>query len=250
MGIDEVLRRAPVFADLDDDGLAMLRANAREIRVRRGEVLYREGQSEKQLYVVIYGKLKVTKCSEDRRELLVALFGPGDTFGEMSLFDPGPRIVTVTAVTETGLLVLDHDLVRSVLVGRPKVAGALYQQVARRLRDGAGSMADLVFLDVPGRVAKTLLLLATRFGTELPGDRTHVAHDLTQEELAQLVGASRETANKALADFVSRGWIRLSGRAMIVLNADRLRARAGGRASARLAPQRSAVTGTATAVAG
>ena len=86
-------------------------------------------------------------------------------------------------------------------------------------------VADLVFTDVPGRVAKNLLDLADRFG-EQERDGLHVHHDLTQEELAQLVGASRETVNKALADFASRGWLRLDGKSVIILDPERLARRA------------------------
>ena len=82
-------------------------------------------------------------------------------------------------------------------------------------------MADLVFTDVPGRVAKALLDLAERFGSQ-DRDGLHVHHDLTQEELAQLVGASRETVNKALADFAQRGWLRIEAKAVVILDMDRL----------------------------
>ena len=86
-------------------------------------------------------------------------------------------------------------------------------------------MADLVFTDVPGRVAKNLLDLADRFGSK-EADGLHVHHDLTQEELAQLVGASRETVNKALADFASRGWLRLEPRSVVIMDIERLSRRA------------------------
>jgi CRP-like cAMP-binding protein len=101
------------------------------------------------------------------------------------------------------------------------VAEELLRALARRLRRTNESLADLVFSDVPGRVAKALLDLSTRFG--VPSDEgIHVTHDLTQEELAQLVGASRETVNKALADFASRGWLRLEARAVVLIDLERL----------------------------
>ena len=226
MGIDEALRKAPLFAALDEDDIASLRANTKEIRVKRGEVLYREGDSGDELFMVIHGKVKMGRTADDGRESLLALLGPGDTFGEVGLFDPGPRAATATAVTEGTMLCIDNDHLRGWLVGRPKVAEALLQQVARRLRNGAEAMADLVFLDVPGRVAKALLDLSARFGTAAASGGIYVAHDLTQEELAQLVGASRETVNKALAEFVNRGWIRLEARAVVILEVERLRGRA------------------------
>ena len=101
----------------------------------------------------------------------------------------------------------------------------LLQALAQRLSKTNESLADLVFSDVPGRVAKALLDLSDRFGRPA-ADGLLVAHDLTQEELAQLVGASRETVNKALADFATRGWIRLEARAVLLLDVERLQRRA------------------------
>ncbi|MGI9084035.1 MAG: Crp/Fnr family transcriptional regulator, partial [Aeromicrobium sp.] len=111
------------------------------------------------------------------------------------------------------------------LVQHPKVATQLLAALARRLRRTNEAMADLVFSDVPGRVAKALLDLARRFLAP-SDDGVRVTHDLTQEELAQLVGASRETVNKALADFVSRGWMRLEPRSVVILDLERLQRRA------------------------
>ena len=105
------------------------------------------------------------------------------------------------------------------------MALGLLSQIAARLRKANDVNADLVFSDVPGRVAKALLDLADRFG-RTADDGVHVHHDLTQEELAQLVGASRETVNKALADFASRGWLRLEARAVLIQDVERLKRRA------------------------
>jgi len=146
-------------------------------------------------------------------------------FGELSLFDPGPRTATATAVTDTSVLGLGHDELEPWLTGRPEVAAQLLGALAQRLRRTNEAMADLVFSDVPGRVAKALLDLARRFGVQSE-DGLHVTHDLTQEELAQLVGASRETVNKALADFASRGFLRLEARAVVILDIERLSRRA------------------------
>ena len=146
-------------------------------------------------------------------------------FGELSLFDPGPRSATATAVTDVDLASLGHDELQRWLTGRPDVARGLLGQLAARLRRTNDVVADLVFSDVPGRVAKALLDLATRFGRQAD-DGIHVHHDLTQEELAQLVGASRETVNKALADFANRGWLRLEPRSVVLVDVERLQRRA------------------------
>ena len=196
-----------------------------EGRLRRGEVLFHEGDAGDRLYIVTDGKIKLGRTSSDGRENLLAIMGPGQMFGELSLFDPGPRSATVTAITETSYLSLSHDDMMRWLDGRPAVALGLLSQLAGRLRRSNDVVADLVFSDVPGRVAKALLDLADRFG-RTADDGVHVHHDLTQEELAQLVGASRETVNKALADFASRGWLRLEPRSVVLMDVDRLARRA------------------------
>ncbi|MDQ1106497.1 CRP/FNR family cyclic AMP-dependent transcriptional regulator [Nocardioides zeae] len=224
MDID-VLRQAPLFSALDDDSIESLVASLAETRLRRGEVLFHEGDSGDKLYVVLEGKVKLGRTSADGRENLLAILGPGQMFGELSLFDPGPRSATVTAVTESTFASLSHEDLQLWLEGRPVVARGLLSQLAARLRKANDVVADLVFSDVPGRVAKALIDLADRFG-RTADDGVHVHHDLTQEELAQLVGASRETVNKALADFTSRGWLRLEPRSVVIMDIERLSRRA------------------------
>jgi CRP/FNR family transcriptional regulator, cyclic AMP receptor protein len=219
--VDDVLRRTPLFATLDQDASASLRSSMSEIELARGESLFHEGDLGDALYVVVRGKVKLGRTSGDGRENLVAVLGPGEMFGELSLFDPGPRSATATALVDSSLLGLNQEELTPWLATRPDVARALLRAIARRLRRTNDSMSDLVFSDVPGRVAKALLDLSARFGTAAD-DGIHVAHDMTQEELAQLVGASRETVNKALADFAGRGWLRLEARAVVLTNVERL----------------------------
>lgn len=222
---DDVLRRAPLFQALDDDGAAALQAGVTIVELARGERLFEEGASGNQLYVVLDGKIKLTRAAADGRENLLSVVGPGEMFGELSLFDPRPRTASAIAVTDSRLGALAHDDLRNWLTGRPDVALHLLQALAQRLRRTNDVMADLVFTDVPGRVAKALLDLADRFGA-VRDEGLQVNHDLTQEELAQLVGASRETVNKALADFAARGWLQLSAKSVLLIDPDRLAKRA------------------------
>src|SRR6185436_19710111 len=113
----------------------------------------------------------------DGRENLLAVLGPGEMFGELSLFDPGPRTATATSVTESTLASLDHDDLRPLLLAQPRVAVQLLRALAQRLRRTNEAMADLVFSDVPGRVAKALLDLSRRFGKQTD-QGVLVAHDL------------------------------------------------------------------------
>ena len=222
---DDVVRQAPLFAALDDEAAEALRSTMTRVEVPRGEAIFHEGDPGDRLYVIVEGKIKLGRASGDGRENLLAILGPGEMFGELSLFDPGPRNAAGTAVADTVLLGVGSDDLDEWLRGRPEVARHLLRALARRLRRTNEALADLVFSDVPGRVAKALLDLSERFGRPTD-DGLRVAHDLTQEELAQLVGASRETVNKALADFVHRGWIQLQGKSVVVLDEDRLRRRA------------------------
>lgn len=222
---DDVLRRAPLFSGLDDEAAAALDGSMSPLTLRRGEVLFNEGDDGDQLYVVTDGKIKLGRTSPDGRENLLAILGPGQMFGELSFFDPGPRSATATSVTDVSLKSLGHDALSPVLNTHPNVAMALLNQLAGRLRRTNEVVGDLVFSDVPGRVAKALLDLASRFGRRAD-DGVHVNHDLTQEELAQLVGASRETVNKALADFASRNWLRLEPRSVVIMDLERLQRRA------------------------
>ncbi len=223
--MDDVLMSAPLFAALDAEAAAALKASMDERRLLKGDVLFAEGDSGDRLYVVTEGKIKLGHASSDGRESLLAVMGEGEMFGELSLFDPGPRTATATALTDVTVLGLGHTALRPWLTGRPEVAESLLQALAQRLRRTNDAMADLTFSDVPGRVAKALLDLGERFGRSMP-DGLHVTHDMTQEELAQLVGASRETVNKALADFASRGWLRLESRSVVLLDVERLHRRA------------------------
>ena len=218
---EEVVRRAPLFTALDEAAAVSLRASMDSVKIAKGSILFKEGDEGEHLYVIIDGKLKLGTSSGDGRENLLSILGPGEMFGELSLFDPGPRTSTATAVTDAKLLSLSHEIVIPWLKQNPEVALQLLTRLSQRLRRTNEAVGDLVFSDVPGRVAKALIDLGDRFGKTTP-EGLLVNHDLTQEELAQLVGASRETVNKALADFAGRGWLKLDGRSVLIADVDRL----------------------------
>jgi CRP-like cAMP-binding protein len=217
----EVIRKAPLFTALDDVAAASLLANMVSVKIAKGAILFAEGDEGDQLYVIAEGKLKLGTSSGDGRENLLSILGPGEMFGELSLFDPNPRTSTATAVTDAKLLSLGQEKLLPWLIENPKVSLQLLASLAQRLRRTNEAVGDLVFSDVPGRVAKALIDLGERFGKKTD-EGLYVHHDLTQEELAQLVGASRETVNKALADFAGRNWLKLDGRAVLITDFERL----------------------------
>ena len=171
--------------------------------------------------------MKLGRTAADGRENLLAVLGPGEMFGELSLFDPGPRTATATAVTDATLLGLGHDdlqpwLHRPARGRRAAARGAGPPAAPHQRGDGRPRLHRRAR---PGRQGAARPRPAVR--RRRPTDGLRVTHDLTQEELAQLVGASRETVNKALADFASRGLLRLEARAVVILDVERLTRRAG-----------------------
>jgi CRP/FNR family transcriptional regulator, cyclic AMP receptor protein len=223
--VDEILIRAGIFQGVEPHAAEALAQALEGVEFPRGHVIFAEGEPGDRLYIVGSGKVKIGRKSPDGRENLLMVAGPSDMFGELSIFDPGPRTSSATSVTEVRAYTMDRAALREWIGKRPEIAEQLLRVLARRLRRTNNMLADLIFTDVPGRVAKQLLQLAQRFGG-VEGGHLRVTHDLTQEELAQLVGASRETVNKALADFASRGWLRLEGKSVVILDQDRLARRA------------------------
>jgi CRP-like cAMP-binding protein len=211
-----------LFQGVEPSGVSALTNQLHEVDFPRGHTLFVEGQPGDRLYIIVSGKVKIARSSPDGRENLLTIMGPSDMFGELSILDPGPRTSSATTITDLWAVSIDREALCAWMVERPEIIERLLRVVARRLRRTNDNVADLIFTDVPGRVAKQLLQLAQRFGTQEDG-ALRVTHDLTQTEIAQLVGASRETVNKALGDFAHRGWITLEGKSVLISNAERLR---------------------------
>lgn len=215
----DILARCPLFSVLDADGMARVAAVARPVTLARNEVLFEEGDPPGAVYVVVSGRVGILKGAVDgARESLVALMDPGDVFGEMGLFDGGGRSGRARALEACELLEVPYPALRVALEANPEALWAVLALLARRIRATDESLADAMLLDVAGRTAKRLLELAE------PGDGFVPA--LTQEELAAMVGASRERVNKAMAAFVRLGWLEQMGRRYRVVDRERLADRA------------------------
>jgi len=224
--VNHVLARSGVFQGVSAETAEPVAEALERLDLPRGTTVFTEGEPGDSLFIILDGKVKIVRRAPDGRENVLSVMGPSDQFGELSIFDPGPRTATATALTDVSLAKMSQQALLPWIDAHPEIGVQLLRVLARRLRRTNDTVADLIFTDVPGRVAKSLLGMADRFGTRDDSGQLRVTHDLTQEELAQLVGASRETVNKALADFAHRGWIRLEGKAVLVLDEDRLRRRA------------------------
>ena len=221
-----VLLNAGLFYRLSSEVIDAVIRDMHGIRLARGERLFNQGDPGDRLYIVLAGKVKLAQHLGHGKERLIALLGPGDQFGELSLLDPGPRMSTAVIIADAYLAWLDKPALHRWLTKHPEVAQQLLRVIARRLRRTRTELADTIFVDVSGRVAKNLILLGRRFGTRAE-EQWQVPHDLTQTELAQLVGASRETVNKALSDFANRGWLQIEQGSVVILDPTRLKIRAG-----------------------
>lgn len=223
--MNRILANAALFRGLEPDVVAGLIDQLRPVDFAPGQVVFARGDLGAELYILVEGKVKLGRCADDGRENLLTVLAPPDMFGELSILDPGPQPWTATAVTPVCTAVVSRAQLDAWIDQYPAIGQRLLRLMARRLRHTTDTLADLAFIDAPARVAKQLLGLAQRFGTPENGSM-RVTHDLTQEELAQLVGATRETVNKALSDFRNRGWIRVDGKSVLISDSERLALRA------------------------
>lgn len=199
-----LLDATELFAALPADALEVLRGQTKTLPLPKGELLFSQGDASHELFVVALGRIAIATRSSDGRESMVAVLEPGGLFGELGLFDDEPRSADARALTDSEVIALRYDDARAVLQARPEILWIIVRLLAHRLRATDEALADAVFLDVPARTAKRLL--------ELAGEENEFQLPMTQEDLAGLVGASRERVNKALAMFTRLGWVEVTGR--------------------------------------
>ncbi len=212
-----LLGATELFAGLDPDYLATLAGRGSTRRLRRNEVLYGEGDKADGLHIVARGRIAIANKSFDGRESVVALMEEGELFGEMGLFNDDGRSAEARALEPSEVLELPYEPIRQLYDERPEMLWAVVSMLVRRLRNMDEALADSVFLDVTGRTAKRLL--------ELAGDNDEFTLPITQEELAGLVGASRERVNKAIASFVRLGWMEQHERRYVIRDRRQLQIR-------------------------
>src|SRR3984893_8079941 len=194
-----LLTRSELFSALDVEALRRVLAGARPIRCSRNDVILSEGDDAGELFVVRSGRVAIVQRSPEGRESVLALMEAGDLFGEMSLFDDEPRSAGARALESSELLSVPYPPIKAVLEERPQLLWEGVALLSRRLPAENAALADSVFLDGTGRAAKRRLALT--------GAAVELLLPITQEQLAGLVGASRERVNKAISAFVRLGWI-------------------------------------------
>jgi CRP/FNR family cyclic AMP-dependent transcriptional regulator len=220
VSVVETLRGVPLFADLGDVERGRLAAAVRQRSYPRNSVIVFEDDPGDALFVVGAGQVKVVLIGEDGREVILAVLGPGDFFGELSLIDDQPRSAHVIAMEDARLLVLRREDFQRALEDHPRIALGLLRTLARRLRRADDKIGALVLLDVYGRVARVLLELATEAPDGLIGPR------VTHATLAHMIGSSRETVSRTLRDLGDRGLITVTRKGIRLVDMTALRAAA------------------------
>ena len=217
----------PLFAGLDAPAIRLLADGAVRRSFRKGEAIFRESDQGEALYVVVEGLVKVSVSSPDGAELALTTLRPPDAFGELPLIDGGPRSASAIAVVDTTLLALDRRTLLDVIGAHPEQLDGLLRSVGgvlRRLTEQAG---DLVFLDLHGRVAKLLVRLADAQNGGRRDEPVTLDLNMTQSDLAEMVGGSRQSVNQILHAFARRGLVELHGREIRVIGSRGLARRAG-----------------------
>jgi CRP-like cAMP-binding protein len=213
-----LLADADLFRGIAESDLDALVASVEQRSFSRGDVIFTEGDNPTELFVVASGRIAMANKSIDGRESVVALMERGDLFGEMPLFDGLSRSAEARVLEPSDVVAIPYAPLRQLYESRPEMLWNVVALLAIRLRNTDEALADSVFLDVTGRTAKRLL--------ELAGDADEFSLPVTQEELAGMVGASRERVNKAIASFVKLGWIEQAERRYRITNREELTKRA------------------------
>jgi CRP/FNR family transcriptional regulator, cyclic AMP receptor protein len=210
-----LLQKVSIFAGLPPDDLADLAARMRPRSAEAGCLIVSQEGPGDALFVIVEGKVKVALYGDKGKEIILSILHAGDFFGEMSLLDRQPRSANVVALGEASLLWLDREAFQNHLVAHPTTALAVLAEMSRRLRRADAVIGNLALLDVYARVGRAVRELAHKQGEPADGGLL-IRERPTQQEMAGMVGSSRETVNRALQDFARRGLLELHGKQILV----------------------------------
>ena len=207
------LKAVPFFTQLSDKELDTIRAVAAEKTYPKNAVVLTEGEMGDSLYMIMSGKVKVFIGDEEGREIILKILGPSTFFGEMSMIDKQPRSASVTTIEPSTFLVLTHSSFERCVEQQPRIGNLVMQMLAQRVREADRKIGTLALMDVYGRVASTLLELSVYNDGKLV-----VGEKLSQQDLANMVGASREMVNRILKDLSDRGFISIESKSITIIN--------------------------------
>lgn len=209
----------PFFKDLGSSIIERLAPRVITTRVKKGSVIFRKGDIGAKLYAVRAGVVRISAPSEEGKDAIFNLVVPGELFGEIAFLDGGQRTADAVAIDNCELMVIERRDFIPLLRDDPEVALRLIKILCARLRRTSEQVEDIVFLGLPNRLAKVLLHLYRPSATALPRSKIQV----TQREISQMIGVSRESANKQLQDWQRRKWLKLERGGVVIFAPDALR---------------------------
>jgi CRP/FNR family transcriptional regulator, cyclic AMP receptor protein len=207
------IKSVPFFTQLGEGEVDVIRGLAAEKPYPKNAIVLTEGEMGDSLYMIQSGKVKVFISDEEGREMILKILGPGDFFGEMSMIDKQPRSASVTTLESSVFLVLSHGAFEKCVERVPRIANMVMRVLAQRVREADKKIGTLAMMDVYGRVASTLLELAVN-----DNGKMMVSEKLSQQDLANMVGASREMVNRILKDLADRGFISVESKSITIIN--------------------------------
>jgi CRP-like cAMP-binding protein len=214
-----LLRAHPFFKGLDEAVIDWLVPRALSRKLKKGTVLFRKGDAGSKLYAVCAGAVRISSTSEQGSDAILNLIIPGDIFGEIAFLDRGPRTADAIVVENSEVMVIERHDFMQLLREYPEVSMRLIEILCSRLRRTSEQVEDIIFLGLPHRLAKVLLHLYRRSSANAAPNKIHI----TQHEISQMIGASRESTNKQLRDWQRRKWLRLERSCVVVLAPEALK---------------------------
>lgn len=217
-----MLQNIPLFSGLMDSDLELISQNGKRKFFPKGSIVFNEGDMEDGLYIVITGKAKAVLIDEEGRELILSIFERGDFFGEMAIFDEQPRSATVEAIEDTTFLVLSKEILHQLLKTNHSLTFGILKEMSLRIREADEKIRTLAYYDVAGRLARTIMELLKKEGTILKHKNIAYVKLPPRQDLANMVGASRETVSRVLSSLQKKGLISVTRDNLIIYNVSEL----------------------------
>ncbi len=226
MASDETLLASlPFFSQMQPDELHELFTRLKRRTYRPSETIFHKDDAGTTMYIISEGTVKISVPSEVGSEMILSILGSGDFFGELSLFDGKPRSATVTSSGPTEVFVLHRDDFIDFVAKHPRVSLNIIEALSTRIRRTDNLVEDVVFLDIPARLAKKLLELSRTHGKKLPDGGVEIELRLTQQDIANMLGTTRESVNRQLVAFQERKFINIDRQRITVLKPTELEKR-------------------------
>jgi CRP/FNR family transcriptional regulator/CRP/FNR family cyclic AMP-dependent transcriptional regulator len=222
---EALLAKVPLFARLQPEEQKELLSRLKRRTYRNGEIIFHKDDSGSTMYIIAEGSVKISVPSELGNEIILSILGAGESFGELSLFDNKPRSATVTCAGPTEVFVLYRDDFIDYINKHPRLAINIIESLSDRLRRTDNLVEDVVFLDIPARLAKKLLELSRSHGRKNPDGSIEIELRLTQLDIANMLGTTRESVNRQLVAFQERGFITIDRQRITLLKPQELEKR-------------------------